>query len=58
MTIKDTHYNNRSSTYKNFKSILDFVKNKTIAERKKLILEIQIDNYFDFLETCEVVIDE
>jgi hypothetical protein len=55
VTIKDTHYNNRSSTYKN---ILTWVKTLSIPEREKIIDEIQIDAYFDNYDKSEMVINE
>lgn len=38
-----------------FKDLVEFIKSLSIPERKKLIDEIQVDNYFNELDSYEVI---
>ncbi len=55
MTIKANILLNRNLKYKN---LLEWVKTKSIPERKKIIDEIKISNYFAEYDKTEVVIDD
>jgi len=57
VSFEKKNCSNSNKGLQKYKSILDFVKSLSIPERKKLITEIQIDNYFDELSKCEVVKD-
>ncbi len=47
MKSMDKNYYSKDSRKLKYKNLLEWVKTKTFPERKKIITEIKISNYFD-----------